>query len=48
VAPAYFGRLLADSARIGLVTELRRAGFTYVTLDLEGYLAGSMNRAFAI
>jgi pyridinium-3,5-biscarboxylic acid mononucleotide sulfurtransferase len=44
VAPAHFDRLMAPSSRIGLLQALRRAGFTYVALDLEGYVTGSMNR----
>ena len=35
--------LAAPEARERIVEELRRIGFTYVTLDLEGYRQGSMN-----
>ncbi len=44
VAPEHFGTLLAESARLGLVRALRSLGFAFVTLDLEGYVSGSLNR----
>ena len=44
VAPTCFDRLMAPASRIALLQALRRIGFTYVALDLEGYVAGSMNR----
>lgn len=37
------GRLLAGDARQRLVEALKGLGFTYVSLDLEGYRTGSMN-----
>ncbi len=43
VAPAEIDRLLAERSRV--VEGLKRAGFTYVALDLEGYRTGSMNEA---
>ena len=46
VAPAHFPRLVSPSVRTGLLQALRRLGFVYVALDLEGYVAGSMNRSF--
>lgn len=36
-------RLFDDSLREKLVTHLKQLGFTYVTLDLQGYRTGSMN-----
>ena len=41
VMPEEFGRLL--SHREEIVRELKRIGFTYITLDLQGYRSGSMN-----
>jgi len=38
-----FHRLLDDPLRFLLVTQLKELGFTYVTLDLQGYRTGSMN-----
>ncbi len=43
VPPDEFGRLFADEARREVVSELKRLGFAYVTLDLQGYRSGSMN-----
>lgn len=36
-------RLLDDSLREKLVAHLKHLGFTYITLDLQGYRTGSMN-----
>jgi len=36
-------RLLDNALRERLVTHLKTLGFTYVTLDLQGYRTGSMN-----
>lgn len=46
VAPAHFARLVSPPVRTVLLQALRRLGFVYVALDLEGYVTGSMNRSF--
>ena len=38
-----FHRLLDTQVRATLVAQLKDLGFTYVTLDLQGYRTGSMN-----
>jgi uncharacterized protein len=38
-----FQALLTKSTSSGLVREIKRLGYDYVTLDLEGYRTGSMN-----
>jgi uncharacterized protein len=38
-----FPRLLLDDVASSVVAELKRLGYTYVCLDLEGYRTGSMN-----
>jgi len=38
-----FGRLLQPELRRSVVSFFKKAGFTYVALDLEGYRTGSMN-----
>ncbi len=43
VATDDLDRLLDKSLRQQLVAEFKAAGFTYVTLDLQGYRTGSMN-----
>jgi uncharacterized protein len=43
VGIAELNRLLDHELRAGIVTRLKDIGFTYVTLDLQGYRTGSMN-----
>ncbi len=38
-------RIMANGLRQATVDEFRKIGFEHVALDLEGYLAGKMNRA---
>jgi len=45
VSAGDIGRLAAAGVREQVVDELRRLGFTYVTLDLQGFRSGSMNEA---
>jgi uncharacterized protein len=40
-------RLLDDSLRSSIVDHIKKLGFTYVTLDLQGYRTGSMNEVVA-
>lgn len=47
VAPAEIPRLLDSTLRGQLVSEFKAAGFTYVTLDLQGYRTGSMNETLS-
>jgi len=41
-------RLLEAEVRETIVTHLKNLGFTYVTLDLQGYRTGSMNEVLSI
>jgi uncharacterized protein len=41
-------RLLDDDLRERLVAHLKHLGFTYVTLDLQGYRTGSMNEVVPV
>ena len=43
IEPQDFGRLLTAQARESVLSELRKLGYTYVTLDLEGFRSGSLN-----
>ena len=43
VYPEEMGRLMNGSFREKVVRELRRIGYQYVTLDLQGFRSGSMN-----
>lgn len=47
VQPADFGRLAADPLRTELIRYFRNIGYTYVTLDLQGFRSGSSNEAVA-
>ena len=40
-------RLLDDALRHSIVTQMKELGFTYVTLDLQGYRSGSMNEVLS-
>jgi uncharacterized protein len=43
VAPEEIDKFLDDDFRQAVVAEFKDAGFTFVSLDLEGYRTGSMN-----
>jgi uncharacterized protein len=38
------GRIAEESLRKKIVERLREIGFTYISVDLEGYVSGSLNR----
>ncbi|HTU24560.1 MAG TPA: ATP-dependent sacrificial sulfur transferase LarE [Pirellulales bacterium] len=48
VPPEAIAQLTATPAREAISAEFRRLGFRYVTLDLEGFSSGSMNRALGL
>ena len=48
VPPEAIARLCQPETREAVLAELRRLGFQYVTLDLEGFRSGSMNRALGL
>jgi uncharacterized protein len=48
VEPAAFERLVTDKVRLSVVEHLKSLGYTYVTLDMEGFRSGSMNRVLAV
>ncbi len=43
VLPEQFARLAEDAVRVRVTEELHRMGFSYVSMDLDGYRTGSMN-----
>ena len=45
--PAEFERFMKDEIRTKVYEELKKIGFTYVTLDIVGYRTGSMNETLA-
>lgn len=47
VTPDAFSRMLEETVRSRIDTELKQAGFDYVSLDLKGYRTGSMNETLS-
>lgn len=47
VSASEIPRLLQDDVRTAVVGRLKELGFTYVTLDLQGYRTGSMNEVLS-
>ena len=45
IQPQEFARLLEESTRHLVLSELKKLGYTYVALDLVGFRSGSMNEA---
>jgi uncharacterized protein len=45
VAPADLKRTMSPAVRAEILKRLRKIGFKYVALDLEGYVPGSLNRS---
>jgi uncharacterized protein len=41
--PGYIERIIHDPSREMIITDLKKLGFRYVSLDLEGYRTGSMD-----
>jgi len=48
IGRAEFKRFFDEALIDEVVTELKRAGYKYITLDLEGYRTGSMNEVLQI
>lgn len=47
VDPSEIGRLVQEPLRSELVSRFKHFGFTYVTIDLQGYRTGSMNEVLS-
>lgn len=47
IDPDKISELIKPEVRTKIVAELKKAGFAYVALDLQGYRAGSMNETLA-
>jgi len=43
IHPEEFPRLLEELTRGSIIFQFKKLGYTYVTLDLEGFRSGSMN-----
>ena len=47
VMPEDFERIIEKNTREKIYSELKKLGFSYVTLDLKGYRIGSMNETIS-
>jgi pyridinium-3,5-biscarboxylic acid mononucleotide sulfurtransferase len=47
IAPEEMARAVSPEVTAAISKELKRAGFTYVALDLDGYRQGSLNESFS-
>ena len=45
ISAVEFPRIIEDKTRRTIVRNIKKAGYLYVTLDIEGYRTGSMNEA---
>jgi uncharacterized protein len=48
IEPSAFDQLVGEEVRERVVAHLKGLGYVYVTLDLEGFHSGSMNRILAV
>jgi len=46
VSPDDFKKLFDDKTRMAIISKFKDIGFLYITMDLEGYIQGSLNRSF--
>ncbi len=44
VPPRDFEKILCEENKNAIINKIKKAGYLYVALDLEGYIPGSMNR----
>lgn len=47
ILPEEFSKMMEESVRLKVATELKKIGFAYVALDLLGYRTGSMNETLS-
>lgn len=47
VGPEEIPKLMQNELRQDLISHLKNLGFTYITLDLQGYRTGSMNEVLS-
>jgi len=47
VSPGDFKRLFEDKTRMAIISKFKDIGFLYISMDLEGYVQGSMNRSIS-
>ena len=47
VSPEDFKKIFYDKIRTAIIGKLKDIGFLYISIDLEGYIQGSMNRSLS-
>ncbi len=48
LSPEDFNKLFDNKTKTAIIRKLKNIGFLYVTLDLEGYIQGTLNRSFTL
>ncbi len=48
VSPEDFKRLFDDKTRMAIISKFKDIGFLYISMDLEGYIQGSLNRSISL
>jgi len=48
VSPGDFKRLFDDKTRMAIISKFKDIGFLYISMDMEGYIQGSLNRSFSL
>jgi len=48
ISPGDFKRLINDKTRMAIISKFKEIGFLYISMDLEGYIQGSMNRSISL
>jgi pyridinium-3,5-biscarboxylic acid mononucleotide sulfurtransferase len=48
VSPNDFKKLFDNKTRTAIISKFKGIGFLYVSMDLEGYIQGSLNRSFSL
>ncbi|MBT8351029.1 MAG: ATP-dependent sacrificial sulfur transferase LarE [Deltaproteobacteria bacterium] len=48
VNPKDFKKVFDDKIRIAIINRFKEIGFSYISVDLEGYIQGSMNRSISL
>ena len=46
--PKDFNKIFDDKIRIAIINKFKEIGFSYLSIDLEGYVQGSMNRSLSL
>ncbi|RLG30080.1 ATP-dependent sacrificial sulfur transferase LarE [Methanosarcinales archaeon] len=47
VSPGDFKKIFDEKTRLAIINKFKDIGFLYISMDMEGYIQGSMNRSLA-